>query len=89
MHNRRRNTDRLELRKMSALTRAADYASLSPAEKLKLLDTRLGAGVGATKQRARLAKVIADSKKPVAKTETPKVQEQKSHGKGKRQERKG
>lgn len=38
--------------------RLEEWRSLSPVEQLQALDNRLGAGVGATKQRARLSKLI-------------------------------
>jgi len=45
-------------RRAAAEKRQATWAALSPKEQLADLDRRLGAGVGAVKQRARLAKKI-------------------------------
>lgn len=47
-----------EEKREAAEKRNAEYAALTPAEQLKLLDARLGPGKGATKQRAKLAKQI-------------------------------
>ena len=38
-----------------ALARNAEWEKLSPAQQIAALDARLGVGVGAVKQRARLA----------------------------------
>ena len=44
-----------ELRKKEAAERNARWSSLTPSEKLASLDSRLGTGVGATRQRKLLA----------------------------------
>jgi hypothetical protein len=46
--------DRREARLQAALKRNETWAQLSPREQLLELDRRLGKGVGATKQRAKL-----------------------------------
>jgi hypothetical protein len=46
--------DRKEKRKAEAKTRQEAYDKLTPKAKLALLDKKLGKGVGAEKQRARL-----------------------------------
>lgn len=46
-----------ELRK-EAESRASDRASMSPADKIASLDSRLGVGVGAVRERSRLEKEI-------------------------------
>lgn len=62
---------RKKLRKESALERHVEYNKLSTGQKIILLDMRLGVGVGATRQRANLARIIAmkESIKPEAKVE--------------------
>ena len=53
-----------------AKERQTAYDGLTVQQKLDLLDTRLGKGVGATKQRTRLARLLEEQNKP-------KVQETK------------
>lgn len=62
---------RKKLRKESALERHAEYNKLSTSQKIILLDMRLGVGVGATRQRANLARVKAlqEAIKPDTKAE--------------------
>jgi len=45
-----------EIRQAEAKERAAFYKKLTPEEKIKQLDKRLGKGVGAVKERKRLTK---------------------------------
>jgi hypothetical protein len=47
-----------------AKERQAAYDQLTIQQKLDLLDTRLGKGVGAVQQRARLAQQLEDQNKP-------------------------
>ena len=47
-----------ETRVKEALTRAEERAKRSPQEQLAVLDARNGKGVGAQKERARLAKLV-------------------------------
>lgn len=49
-------------RRIEAVARQEEWANLSPAEQLAELDRRLGKGVGAKKQRARIAKALAKAK---------------------------
>jgi len=49
---------RLHKRQSEADERNEKWASLSPREQLKVLDERLGKGVGAKRQRARIASLI-------------------------------
>lgn len=53
---RGRRPDLKKFRQEEALVRQAEYDKLSVAEKLKRLDTLFGEGLGATRQRAKLAK---------------------------------
>ncbi len=59
---RRGKADR-EIRKQQAETRAEERAKRSPQEQIELLNTRLGAGTGAARERARLATEIENSSK--------------------------
>lgn len=54
--------DRQGVRRIEAEGRQAEYAKLTPAQQIALLDARLGKGLGAKKQRARIAKAIAKAK---------------------------
>jgi len=47
-----------EVKREDAEKRYLKHELLTPKQKLKKLDQRLGVGVGATKERARLAKLI-------------------------------
>jgi hypothetical protein len=49
-----------EERRKLAEVRQAEYAALSPQEKLARLDQRLGVGVGAKRERAWLQKQIEE-----------------------------
>jgi hypothetical protein len=55
MTTRKNHGNRKSLRQIAAKKRLNDWQALSPAEQLALLDTRLGVGKGAQRQRARLA----------------------------------
>jgi len=54
-----------------AIERQAAWAALSPEEQLKAIDKRLGEGLGAKKQRAKLAKKLEVKPAPVAETKKP------------------
>ena len=45
-------------RRIEAVARQEEWAKLSPQQQLAELDKRLGKGVGAKKQRAKIAKAI-------------------------------
>lgn len=53
-HMRTRNKQRRE----AALERQEAYSKLTPQQKLKKLDAKLGSGVGAIRERAKLHKLI-------------------------------
>ena len=53
--------DRLEERRSEATQSNAEWRKLSPKEQLEALDTRLGVGKGATRQRKLLGKAEAKS----------------------------
>lgn len=54
--------ERRQAKHNAAHARAAAWAALSPAAQLAALDARLGVGVGAVKQRARLARALNGGK---------------------------
>lgn len=58
MKNRNRNKFSRNMRVAQAKVRNDKFASLSPSEKLALLDTKLGVGIGASKQRMKLSKTV-------------------------------
>jgi hypothetical protein len=49
-------------RRIEAVARQEEWANLSPAEQLAELDRRLGKGIGAKKQRARITKALNKGK---------------------------
>jgi len=51
-----RRPDNSKHKREEAVERQAGYESLTTAQKVAMLDQRLGVGLGAKKQRARLAK---------------------------------
>jgi hypothetical protein len=51
-----------EALKAQAAEREAAWRALSPKEQLAVIDRRLGVGQGAKKQRARIAKALAEEK---------------------------
>lgn len=53
-------------RQEGAKARAAEYAKLTTQQRLDRLDQAFGVGVGAAKERAKLAKRLASEGKPVA-----------------------
>lgn len=59
-----RNKFRVDIRRIEAAGRAEGYSQLTPQQKLAKLDSTLGVGVGAQKQRARLQQQIQDGVKP-------------------------
>jgi len=54
---------RHEKRAKEAVERQEAFGKLSPQQRLTLLDARLGAGVGAKRQRAKLSKLIEKASK--------------------------
>lgn len=54
--------DRKGVRRIDAEGRQAEYDKLTPAQQIAMLDARLGKGLGAKKQRARIAKAIEKAK---------------------------
>lgn len=51
---RRSRTDRVDIRREDADKRNGEWKGLSPEKQLAELDARLGKGIGAAKQRAKL-----------------------------------
>ena len=73
-----RSRGRREQLSQEAEERLAAWRAKSPAEQLKALDERLGEGVGATKQRTRLQKQIAEAAKVASKAQRAKAKNKKS-----------
>lgn len=67
MKQNRRNKARLAIRRETAAVRQAAHVQLTPTQKWAKLDERLGKNVGATKERARLVKLMGIEIKPVSK----------------------
>ena len=68
----RNRNDRKQQRRKESEVRTFAWQECTPQEQLVLLDSRLGKGVGAVKQRARLAAKMAAAAKP------PKVETKKN-----------
>jgi|SRR5581483_8562757 len=64
---RRHNPANIELRRKEAKERQGVWSALSPKAQLAALDSRLGKGVGAKAQRARLQDLIDNPSKPTRK----------------------
>lgn len=63
----KQNKVRLAERRASAAVRQAAAALLTPQQKLAKLDQSFGVGVGAKRERARLAEQIKTPRKPITK----------------------
>lgn len=59
MKLRKRNKARLTQRRAAAVERQTVHATLTPQQKVAKLDERLGMGVGATRERARILKQVS------------------------------
>lgn len=70
-------------RRREAAERAAAWVELGPAGQLKALDSRLGAGVGAVKQRARIKRLLSAESGPKKGEKKPKEEKARARGKGK------
>jgi len=57
-----RSAARRETKRENAEARQRQRDELSPEDQIKILDERLGVGQGATKERARLAKLMKGRK---------------------------
>ena len=90
MKRANKNKEEKDRRQLEAAGRAEYSATLTPQQKIARLDARLGTGLGAVKERAKLAKVIAEAAKvkPAAK-ETPKAAPEEQKGGGKIRGKKG
>jgi hypothetical protein len=72
---RRSRTDTKDARRERAEKRNEDWSNLSPQRQLADLDARLGKGVGATKQRAKLQAKIDSAPVKKQKTEPTPTQQ--------------
>ena len=83
MKRANQNKEAKEERRLGAAGRAEYFATLTPQQKLARLDARLGPGVGAVKERAKLAKALTDAAKPATK-EAAKTVFKEEQGGGKK-----
>lgn len=77
----------INVRRKLAAERQATREKLSPSQQLAVLDSRLGVGVGAVKERARLQRILTapakqPPKQPEVAAETAAVPMQKAEKKG-------
>ena len=70
----KRNKKQLEARQISADERQEAHAALTPEQRLNKLDRRLGEGIGAKSERARLAKALKALEKTIVESVTAKVE---------------
>jgi len=68
----KRGSAHRDQRREEAEVRQAERQKRTPQEQLSLLDTKLGPGVGASKERARLQKIIEDQSAAKAKRTSSK-----------------
>ena len=84
MQKRKRNKKAAEQRQISAAERTEAHSILTPSQKVKKLDARLGTGQGADKERKRLAALQTKAATPAAPKAIPapeKAQEPKAGAK--------
>jgi hypothetical protein len=77
---------RREARKQAACQREQETSNLSINERLARLDARLGVGVGATKERARLATLKANQEADEKATQEKKQKNKKKFEDSKKKE---
>jgi hypothetical protein len=58
-HEMKLRNDRREIRRSEGVERRAERAARTPQEQIEILDRRLGAGQGASRERAKLAALIS------------------------------
>lgn len=72
---------RMEKKAMTSEINAEERAKRSPQAQIAVLDQRLGKGVGASKERARLTAQIEAAKAPKAEAPAAPVKEKKAKNK--------
>jgi hypothetical protein len=86
----RKNSRHLrEQRREDAIARQQVYDKLSAQQRLDLIDTRLGKGIGATRERARLAIILQPAEEPTAKDDLDKKPPKKREARKRRNKKRG
>ena len=88
MGNINRGRARREELREKAEERASERAARTPAGQLRVLDTRLGDGVGAVRERERLVSEIERGKTAKKKSDSKSTSDEKRVGRGDRRKAK-
>ena len=72
-----------------AVARQQAYDKLSAQQRLDLIDARLGKGIGATRERARLALILQPTEDQIAKDDSGKKPPKKREARKRRNKKRG
>ena len=80
---------RREQRREDAVARQQVHDKLSAQQRLDLIDVRLGKGVGATRERARLALILQPAEDSITKDDPDKKSPKKREARKRRNKKRG